>query len=119
MRTHDNDRFEIEVRLRRDAATWGGEVTPELRARLHALTTPPPRRRLAWAAAAAAVVLLGATLAITWPRRQAPPPMLPRIDMAQLEAMALAPLKQELAFLVQDGRAVARGMLRGLWPQDQ
>ncbi len=109
----DRDRFDLEARLRADAATWGQEVAPELRARLRTVI-PGRRRLLPWVAAALALV--GTTLTLVWPRPQTPAPMTPRIDVAQLEAMALAPLKQELAFVMQDGRAVARGVFRGLWP---
>jgi hypothetical protein len=114
MNSSEPEPFAFAARLRADAATWGGNVSPQVHATLRAIARP---RRRAWPWAAAALALAGAATAFAWPRRRTPTPLaVPKVDVAQLESLALAPLEHELACLVHDGRAVARSMFGGLWP---
>jgi len=108
----------LEARLRRDAATWGGDLDAAARARLHGLARPGFRHRR-WAMVIGAAALVAAT---TWfcVRRGrtelVPPPVLPEVDICRLEAMALAPLRDELVAMLDDGRAVVHGVWRQLPP---
>jgi hypothetical protein len=108
----DRDRLDpaLEVRLREDAATWGGDLPPRLQARLRNLGRAPRRRSLLPAAMAAALACVAGGWLLRRPAPTPPPSALPRFDVAQLEELAMAPLRSELANVVDDGKAMARGM---------
>lgn len=106
---HDIPGPALAARLRADAATWGGEVSAATRARLRRIARPS-RAPLALGAALAAALLVGASAWLLRAPPQPAPKVVPHFDVARLEAMALAPLRSELVLMIDDGRAVARGM---------
>lgn len=113
---HDDTNAAIESRLRADAATWGGGLDPRARVGLRQVARPVGRRPHLVAAAIAAATLIAVGSWWLRPPTAKTPPLLPRVDVAHLEAMAMQPLRSELKNLVSDGRAVVRGMWRQVPP---
>ncbi|MEZ5966382.1 MAG: hypothetical protein R3F56_21280 [Planctomycetota bacterium] len=112
----------LEAQLRTDALAWGSGLPPAARQRLrqrlrraHA-THSRSTRALVTVLAAALLLALGAWFWATSARTHAPARSraisveVARLDVGHLGTLATTPLRNELANIVNDGRAVVRGV---------